>query len=424
MATNRKARNGHGANGAQDPAQRGPVQHGTQDQGETLYERAVLGFPNYWYPACGAREVGARPLPLKLLGEPLVFLRRHGVAYAIQDECPHRGARMALGKYEFPGSNTITCRFHGMTYDVTNGACVAALTDGPDSPIVGKLRIRTYPVEERKGIVWVWMGKGAPVPIEEDVPNHILRDDTMVKHRYRTVVGNWRYHAELGADGHLPTLHADAATKLFHRQFGYQVDWAPEIGPDDEAGTPGMQVLRKAGKAVFQADYPGLGKWPPKRWWRFMNRYRYGTRKPAQGIMTSVLRLPGVLRSPSIPMIGGVYCEWYVAIDEDHYRYFQVSSLWPRNPISWLWTNLWFYLWAKPMNNGRFNSQDLSMAAAETEFEKRHGSNPPSNLYRPDSYVLTWRKLCNEYARGEVSEPAAPAREAVVASAGGSGESD
>ena len=83
---------------------------------------AVLGFPNYWYPACGAREVSARPKPMKLLGEPLVFLRRHGVAYAIQDECPHRGARMALGKYEFPGSNTITCRFHGMTYDVTNGA--------------------------------------------------------------------------------------------------------------------------------------------------------------------------------------------------------------------------------------------------------------------------------------------------------------
>ena len=61
-------------------------------QGKTPYERAVLGFPNYWYPACGAREVGTRPKPIKLLGEALVFLRRQGKVYAIQDECPHRGS--------------------------------------------------------------------------------------------------------------------------------------------------------------------------------------------------------------------------------------------------------------------------------------------------------------------------------------------
>ena len=402
MANNRKTRNGHG-------------------EGATPHERAVLGFPNYWYPACGAREVGARPKPLKLLGEPLVFLRRHGVAYAIQDECPHRGARMALGKYEFPGSNTITCRFHGLTYDVTNGACVAALTDGPDSPIVGKLRIRTYPVEERKGIVWVWMGKGAPVPLEEDVPGLILRDDTMVRHRYRTVYGNWRYHAELGADGHLPTLHADAVGKLFHRQFGYQPDWAPTIGPDEEGGDPGVLILRTAAIPVFGADYPGLGKWPPKRRWRFMNRFRYqyGGHRPTSGINTTTLRLPGMLRTPGIPMIGGVYCEWYVPIDEDHYRYFQVSSMWPRNPLSRLWTILWFHLWTNPILNGRFNSQDLSMAAASTEFEKLHGSNPPSNLYRPDSYVLTWRKLCDEHARGETPQPAVQVLEAATPSAAG-----
>ena len=112
-------------------------------------------------------------------------------------------------------------------------------------------------------------------------------------------------------------------------------------------------------------------------------------------------------------------------IDEDHYRCFKVSCMWPRNPLSRLWSYLWYHLWANRMINGRFNSQDLSMPAAETEFEKRHGSNPPSNLYRPDSYALTWRKLCNEHARGEAPEPASPAREAVVASAaGGSGESD
>ena len=60
--------------------------------------------------------------------------------------------------------NTITCRYHGWTYDLSNGLCVAALTDGPDSPIVGKARVKTYPLEERKGIIWAFIGDGQPLP--------------------------------------------------------------------------------------------------------------------------------------------------------------------------------------------------------------------------------------------------------------------
>ena len=125
---------------------------------------------------------------------------------------------------------------------------------------MGKLRIRTYPVEERrsKGIVWVWMGKDAPVPLEEDVPKLILRDDALVKHTYRVVYGNWRYHAEPGADGHLPTLHADAATKLSRRQFGYQSDWAPAIAKDEEVDD-GEWLFKFSGKPVMRGGYPGLG---------------------------------------------------------------------------------------------------------------------------------------------------------------------
>ncbi len=133
--------------------------HEAKSAGELPFDRAVLGFRNYWYPACLSKEVTERtPKALKLLGDEIVFVRRQGSAYALTDECPHRGTRLSRGKHEFPGTPTIACRYHGWVFDVTNGACVAALTDGPDSPVVGKVRVRTYPVEERKGIVWIWMG--------------------------------------------------------------------------------------------------------------------------------------------------------------------------------------------------------------------------------------------------------------------------
>ena len=132
----------------------------------------------------------------------MAIVRRKGKPYAFLNECPHRGNLMSDAKHEFPGSDTVTCRLHGYTFDLADrGNCVAVLTDGPDSPAVGKVRLRTFPTEERKGIIWVWFGQMAPVPLEEDVSRNVLDDDTLVKFRYRTVEGNWRNHAQQEA-GH------------------------------------------------------------------------------------------------------------------------------------------------------------------------------------------------------------------------------
>ena len=128
----------------------------------------------------------------------------------------------------------------------------------PDSPIVGKLRIRTYPVEERKGIVWVWMGKGVPVPLEEDVPQLSLRDDTLVKYNNRVVYGNWRYHAEIGIDAHLPTLHADALTLLNKAVYGYMSDYAPAIAKDEEVDD-GEWLFKFSGKPGDAGRLPRFG---------------------------------------------------------------------------------------------------------------------------------------------------------------------
>src|ERR671919_469998 len=74
-------------------------------------------------------------------------------------------APLSAGRCVFTGM--ITCAYHGWTYDLASGDLVAALTDGPDSPICGKasVRVRTYPVEERAGLIWVWPGDEPPPPV-------------------------------------------------------------------------------------------------------------------------------------------------------------------------------------------------------------------------------------------------------------------
>src|ERR1700733_8747556 len=126
-----------------------------------------LGLREFWYPAGLSREFGRSPVARKLLGAELVFLREAGRVHALADRCPHRGMPLSCGDRRFPG--TITCTYHGWTFDV-RGECVAALNEGPASPIPGKVRVRAYPVEERNGVVWVFMGDGPAKPLDDDVP--------------------------------------------------------------------------------------------------------------------------------------------------------------------------------------------------------------------------------------------------------------
>ncbi len=348
---------------------------------------------------------------MKLLGDEIVFVRRQGKAYALADECPHRGTRLSRGKHEFPGTPTIACRYHGWVFDVTSGACVAALTDGPDSPVVGKVRVKTYPVEERKGIIWIWMGKMAPAPLEEDVPPLLLMEDTWVNTRAVRVYGNWRWHAE-NPPGHAPMLHRDSIHMLTVQLAAHGTDEHAELADE---GEDGMWLHRMYGKPVQWAHYPGLGQWPRPRPWRGTRdktRGKDGLPKPVHGFRYTrgSERLPGITRINHAPMPGCMYYEWYVPVDEDHYIYFQVACYWPKNLLDRLWFYARFMLYGRWAQFIRFNSQDIGVVRDSTDFAKRHGGNWPSRLYEPDAINFAWRDYCNQHARGEVAEPAEGAR--------------
>ena len=97
-----------------------------------------LGFREYWYPLCSASAVSRRkPRQMQLLGEELcVFQGQHGIA-AVSNFCPHRGTRLSGGDCHYAG--TVSCPYHGFTYD-ERGECVAALPEGPDSRMPGRIR--------------------------------------------------------------------------------------------------------------------------------------------------------------------------------------------------------------------------------------------------------------------------------------------
>jgi phenylpropionate dioxygenase-like ring-hydroxylating dioxygenase large terminal subunit len=326
------------------------------------YDAAVLGFEGYWYPVMRARSLGRKPIALRLFGNDIMFVREGGKAYALRDRCPHRGIPLSLGKREFPG--TFTCRYHGWTFDVKTGTLVAALTDGPDSPICGKARVRTYPLEERAGVLWIYHGSGEPPPVERDIPDELLRSDAVIEGRISTRRGDWRYAAENGFDeGHAKYLHRDAWIMLFAAMPGFVT---MNISYDDPPW-----ITRNVTKLTFSAEYPGLGVWPKKRWWK--------GRRPRKQLS---IRMPGALRSKGSDY---THLEWYVPTQLGEHRYLQFAVQFNTGWRALLF-RLFYWTYLRWIFHGQFNGQDASMVESMR--------TPPERLYRPDLSLIAWRHLC------------------------------
>jgi phenylpropionate dioxygenase-like ring-hydroxylating dioxygenase large terminal subunit len=340
------------------------------------YEAAALGFRNYWYPVTWSRAIGARPRAYRLLGEPVMLLRERGTVYAFYNQCPHRGIPLSVGRQDFPG--TWSCRYHGWVFDLASGELRAALTDGPDSPICGKVRAKTYPVAERAGLVWLWLGEGAPtVPVEADIPEAFLHEDAVVVGRMAVRKGNWRFAAENGYDeSHAKYLHRYGSLWTMFRHIPA---WSKREG-GSQIDADGVWLSRPPNNIGMQAEYPGLGVWPPSHWWKSRKR---GSKN------TILIRLPGCLVSQ---YDGHAHYEWYVPVDRDHHRYIQFLVTRGTGKAA-LEYRLRYWLYRRWLFHGQFNGQDGAMVELMPE-------TGPERLYRPDASITAWRRLC-EHARGE-----------------------
>ncbi len=112
-------------------------------------------FPkNAWYVACTPDEFAGKPLGRKICGESMAFFRgADGKVAAVEDFCPHRGAPLSLGSVR---DGNLVCGYHGLVMG-GDGKTVSM----PCQRVQGFPKIRTFPVVERYGFVWVWPGDPA-----------------------------------------------------------------------------------------------------------------------------------------------------------------------------------------------------------------------------------------------------------------------
>lgn len=340
----------------------------------------LLGFRNYWYPLIESRRVKKGPVSVRLLGEDIVLFPGHGgKAAALVDRCPHRGTKLSRGRILFPG--TLSCGYHGWTYNA-QGECVAAIVEGPESRVPGKVRVKAYPTEERFGIVWGFIGEGEPPPLEEDLPPELFEPNIVFQCLFEEWKCDWRNVTENYPD----MLHAI----FVHRRSPEMVlQKIPAWGNLVVKSLPDGKGLfvQGPGKAL-QAEYPGLGKFPRQLWWRVFMRRRPG------GVGASV-RIPGyiVLARRKETYLGFDYTSWQwpMPIEANRTRIMEATITYPKGGLGKVGYGLWWNGYFKYTHRWFFTHQDRRLIESENYRD-------PETLCSTDVGITIFRRLAAQIA--------------------------
>ena len=202
---------------------------------------------SYWQPVATDEEmpIGGHPLPLKVMGEELVLFRddqnRLGL---IGLHCAHRGTDLSYGRVENGG---LRCLYHGWLFDI-NGQCLDQPAEPDDKKFCHKVRQVSYPVQQKGGAIWAYMGEGeAPL-----IPDYqFLTAPEECRMAFRVIQDcNWLQGLESSTDpAHVSYLHR-LSPGMIGAQIGsdarmFGEDIYPRLGVEHTSYGARIYALRK-----------------------------------------------------------------------------------------------------------------------------------------------------------------------------------
>ena len=164
-------------------------------------------FRAYWIPALLASELAepdCPPVRIELLSEKLIAFRdTQGRLGLIDEFCAHRRVSLWFGRNEESG---LRCPYHGWKFDVT-GQCIEIPSELPGSTHCQRIRMVNYPLVEKGGILWTYMGPpDRQPPLPEWEFTNVPDSHRFVSKRWQEC--NWLQALEGGIDSsHVSFLH-------------------------------------------------------------------------------------------------------------------------------------------------------------------------------------------------------------------------
>ena len=112
----------------------------------------------FWQPIYQSADLPVgKPVPVHIIGEDYTLFRgQSGEAHLLGPRCPHRGLALCTGRVQ---GDDIECFYHGWKFDGT-GQCIAQPAE--IQSFAHKVKIPGYPVREYIGLIFAYLGEGAP----------------------------------------------------------------------------------------------------------------------------------------------------------------------------------------------------------------------------------------------------------------------
>lgn len=242
--------------------------------------RAGRYLRRFWQPVYrGADLPPGRARPITMLGEQFTLYRGEGgAAHLLAFRCAHRGTQLSTGWVE--GDN-LRCFYHGWVYDGA-GQCVEQPAE--PEPFCQRIRIQSYPVHEYLGLIFAYLGEGAPPP-----PPRLLefeeRDDAVVQ-AVATPIWPCNYFNRI-----------DQAADHIHTIFAHRESFV------EQGGLQGIPVM-----SAEETEY-GV-----------CTRFRHvdGTEGRSHFQMPNINMFEAAPRGPDTGWTTNVH--WRVPIDDGHYQ--------------------------------------------------------------------------------------------------------
>jgi phenylpropionate dioxygenase-like ring-hydroxylating dioxygenase large terminal subunit len=226
----------------------------------------------YWHPIGLVSDANGTPRKVRALGEDLILFRDGaGRAGLVHARCCHRGTTLHYGKVEARG---IRCCYHGWLFD-TQGHCLEQPCEPQGGLFRDKVRQPWYPLEERYGLIFAFMGPPERKPV---LPRYhcleVMDDGEFVETDDSSLGGggpqiipcNWLQHYENVVDPlHVPVLHASFSGAQFTMAMAAMPEVTFEKSPRGVTVRSTRKIDGKTFQRVTEAVIPTLRVVPNPR---------------------------------------------------------------------------------------------------------------------------------------------------------------
>lgn len=209
----------------------------------------------YWQPVALVEEfdsavdprMAERPLKtVRVLGQDLILFRDAQGRWGLLDrDCPHRNADLAFARHEGDG---VRCPFHGWKFDAT-GRCLETPAEPLGSTLCDRVRQRSYPVMERGGVLFAWLGEEGRLPPPFPRFDCFAAPDTHVFAFKGLWHCNWLQAFEVGIDpAHTSFLHRflnDAPLEAIGDNAAGKQFRSASVGEADGQRWPMTRIMRE-----------------------------------------------------------------------------------------------------------------------------------------------------------------------------------